>query len=187
MERVSTVSAALLQLESRAGQMHVGFLARVDAGPGGASLDVEVLRQRIARRLERTPRLRQVVAPIGERDGRLVWRQQRDFALARHVSVCDAPVGGEEQLRAVVDAFLARELERDRPLWHVLVVPSAGSGGAAIVAVAHRALYADAGSAAEPDLLRALIFDRAAPAGGGHAGGAGGGARAGAAGAGGAF
>lgn len=31
MEQVSPASAALLQLESQAAQMHVGWLARVDA------------------------------------------------------------------------------------------------------------------------------------------------------------
>jgi len=166
MERLSPVSAALLQLESRAGQMHVGFLARVDAGAGGAPLDVGALRARVAERLERAPRLRQVVAPAGERDGRLVWREQERFELDRHVAVREAPVGGEEELRAVVDRFLARELERDRPLWRVLVVPRTRAGGAAIVAAAHRALCAD------DDLLHELLFDGEADAPARGAGGA---------------
>lgn len=171
MERVSPISAALLQLESRAGQMHVGFLARVDAGAGGASLDVGALRERVAQRIERMPRLRHVVTPAGERDGRLVWREQEGFELARHLAVCDAPVGGEEELRTVVDAFLARELERSQPLWRVLIVPSTRAGGAAIVAAAHRALCADAGAcSADEDLLRELVFDRAPPRRGGVGG-----------------
>jgi WS/DGAT/MGAT family acyltransferase len=176
MEPVSPISAALLQLESQTARMHVGWLARVDAGAGGAPLDVEALRERVAGRLERAPRFRRVVAPAGERSGELVWREDPAFAVDRHVAVCDAPVAGEEELRAVVDRFLAEPLGREQPLWRVLVVPrtrggggggvgaSAGAAGATIVGKAHRALL-DGG---DPAQLRDLVFDRG-PAGAGGA------------------
>ena len=170
MEPVSPVSAALLQLESQAAQMQVGWLARVDAGAGGAPLDVEALRERVAGRLERAPRFRRVVTAAGGRGGELVWREDPAFAVDRHVEVCDAPVAGEEELRAVVDRFLAERLAREQPLWRVLVVPrtrgggagaAGGAAGATIVGKAHRALL-DGG---DPALLRELVFDRAAAGG----------------------
>jgi diacylglycerol O-acyltransferase / wax synthase len=172
MEPISPVSAALLQLESAAAQMHVGWLARVDAGAGGAPLDVEALRARIALRLDAAPRLRRVVAPARGGGGELVWREDPGFAVARHVTVCDAPVGGEEELRAVVDRFLSQPLAREQPLWRVLVVPRArtrtgGAAGVAIVGTAHRALL----DGADPALLRDVVFDRGPAAGGAGAGG----------------
>lgn len=178
MEPVSPISAALLRLESRAAQMHVGWLARVDAGAGGRPLDVVALRERVAQRLERAPRFRRVVAAAGEGGGELVWREDPDFAVDRHVAVCDAPVGGEEELRAVVDRFLAAPLEREQPLWRVLVVPrtrmrDGGAAGSAIVATAHRALL----DGADPALLRDLVLDRGpVGSGAGAAAGAGRGA-----------
>lgn len=160
MERVSSTSAALLQLESQAAQMHVGWLARVDAGAGGAALDVDALRERVERRLAAAPRFRRVVAAVEARGaaggGELAWRDDPSFALARHVVVSDAPVAGEEELRRAIDGFLAQRLPRERPLWRVLVVPRAG-GGAAIVAKAHRALL----GAEETTTLRDLVLDGA--------------------------
>ncbi|ADB51714.1 wax ester/triacylglycerol synthase domain-containing protein [Conexibacter woesei] len=156
MEQVSPASAALLQLESQAAQMHVGWLARVDAGAGGAAVDVEALRERVERRLVGAPRFRRVVAraDAGE-GGALVWRDDPSFAVARHVAVSDAAVTGEDELRGVIDRFLSERLARDRPLWRVLVVPRP-RGGAAIVGTAHRALLA----AHETTTLRELVFDR---------------------------
>ncbi|MDW5597800.1 wax ester/triacylglycerol synthase domain-containing protein, partial [Conexibacter stalactiti] len=164
MERVSSISAALLQLESQAGQMHVGWVARVDAGAGGAPLDVGALRERVAQRLEQAPRFRHVVAPVDEHSGQLVWRDDPSFAVERHVEVCDEAVGGEDELRALVDGFLSQRFARERPLWRVLVVPRTRAGGAAIVGAAHRALCAGESTST----LRDLVFDRAGAGAGGR-------------------
>lgn len=166
MEPISSASAALLALESQAAQTHVGWLARVDGGAGGSALDVGALRERIAERLERAPRFRAVAAGAAPGGEPLVWREDRAFAVERHVAVRAEPATSEEELREEIDRFLTEPLARERPLWQVLVVPRTRGGGAAILSRAHRALL----DAHEPGALRDLVFD---PAGGGTCGGAG--------------
>jgi len=161
MERVTATAAALLALESPTAPLNVGWVARLDGGARRDPLDVAALLDRIAGRLPRAPRLRQIAvrAPAGDRE--LVWREDPHFELARHVVVCDSPSPGEEDVRRVLDAFLAQPLARERPLWRLLVVPATRSGGAAIAGMVHRALT-DGDDAMR---LRELVFDAPAASG----------------------
>jgi WS/DGAT/MGAT family acyltransferase len=155
MERVTATAAALLRLESPTAPLNVGWVARLDGHARRDPLDVPALIDRIAGRLPRAPRLRQVAVRVQDGDGELVWREDPHFDLARHVVVWHGPAAGEEEVRRVLDGFLAQPLARERPLWRVLVVPATRSGGAAVAGTVHRALTdgSDAGR------LRELIFD----------------------------
>lgn len=176
MEPMSPASAALLRLESDGSPMHAGWVARLDAG----AVDLAALRARVARRL-RAPaaaRFRRIAGRAGAdagghgSDGRRspapgepAWIDDRAFAVERHVAAWPAPLGDAERLSAALDRVLAEPLPRDRPLWRVVVLPPArgGRGGAAVVALAHRALV----EGLEAGALRELVFDRGpAPAAG---------------------
>ncbi len=157
MESISSASAAMLRLETATAHMHVGWLARLDADATGP-LDVPALRERIAARLAGGPRFRQVVGPGSGRPGKLVWRDDPEFSLDRHVLVWNGATTGEEELRVVTDRFLSEQLPRDRPLWSVLVLPHARGTGAAIVGKVHRALV----DGQEAGMLERLVFDATA-------------------------
>ena len=161
MERVSATAAALLRLESPTAPLNVGWVARLDGRAQRDPLDVAALLDRIAGRLRRAPRLRQVASRTTEGEGELVWREDPQFELARHVVVWQGRAVGKEEVRRVLDGFLAEPLARDRPLWRVLVVPATRGGGAAIAGMVHRAL-ADGNDAAR---LRELVFDATPVAG----------------------
>jgi diacylglycerol O-acyltransferase / wax synthase len=153
MEPVSPTSASLLRLESPAAQLHAGWLARLEAH-GPRELDVAGLQARIEKRLLAVPRLRAALAPGDAAGGELVWREDPDFAIDRHVVAWDREAG-EEEVRVIVERFLDEPLARERPLWRVLAIPRTRAGGPLVAAKLHRAL-ADGQDA---DLLRGLVFD----------------------------
>jgi diacylglycerol O-acyltransferase / wax synthase len=153
MEPVSPTSASLLRLESPGGQLHVGWLARLEPH-GPRELDVAALRARIETRLERAPRLRAVLERRGDGGGELVWREDPSFDVERHVAAWPHEAG-EEEVRVLVDRFHAEPLSHERPLWRALVMPRTRAGGAVVAAKLHRAL-ADGHDAG---LLRELVFD----------------------------
>jgi WS/DGAT/MGAT family acyltransferase len=159
VERVSPTAAALLRLESGSGRMHVGWLARLDGGDG--RLDVASLLERVARRVQRTPRLRQSPAATGHPLDGLMWREPADFDVARHVvAMPESDPLSEEALRTVVDDFLAAPLAHGCPLWQLLVVPRTRAGGAVIAGKLHRALVD--GDSGLP--LHDVVFDPTANA-----------------------
>jgi diacylglycerol O-acyltransferase len=136
--------------------MHVGWMAVLDLPPGARSLEAALLRERIGGRLHLTPRFRQRVVQVPMRVSEPVWQDVPDFDLDRHVST----VGDESELdraamRAVADAFFSEQLDRDRPLWHILVVPRLAGGRAAVLGKVHHAMV-DGIAAVE---LGMLMFD----------------------------
>jgi diacylglycerol O-acyltransferase / wax synthase len=154
MDRVSATAAALLRLESPTAPLHLGWFARLERR-GGETVDVAALLERIAARLARAPRLRQVAAPVADGGGGLLWREDARFDVGRHVDVWPGAAATEEELQRALEVFLAEPLERDRPLWRLLVVPATRGGGGALAGKVHRAL-ADGHDAGR---LRELVFD----------------------------
>lgn len=133
--------------------MHVGWLALLNLPEGADALNVELLRARVASRLHHTPRFRQRVqaAPLGEP----FLRDDPDFELANHVTVARRRVMSRRELRETADAFLSEQLDRERPLWEIRVVPRVGQRRAAIIGKVHHALV-DGVAAVE---LGTLLFD----------------------------
>ena len=149
--------------------MHVGWMAVLDLPRGERGLDAALLRERIGGRLHLTPRFRQRVVQVPMRVSEPVWQDVPDFDLDRHVSA----VGDESELdraamRSIADAFFSEQLDRSRPLWHILVVPRLIGGRAAVLGKVHHAMV-DGIAAVE---LGMLMFDGipepepAAPVGG---------------------
>jgi diacylglycerol O-acyltransferase len=159
MEPVSSSSAALLRLESPSAPLHVGWVARLERA-GAEGFDAVALRSRIAGRLIEAPRLRRVVARRLAPSGALVWREDPDFRIERHVAIWPGGAAGEEELRVAVERFIAEPMGHELPLWRVLVVPRTRAGGAVIAGKLHRALV----DGDDPGLLRAVVCDPAAAA-----------------------
>lgn len=110
--------ARILALESAAVTGHT--LKLVVLEPGTGQLDVDVLRARVAARLDSQPRARHRVDTTGERPR---WVECADFDIANHVRrhpVADrAP---HADLLGAVNALMAEHLDRSRPLWTLDVI-----------------------------------------------------------------
>jgi WS/DGAT/MGAT family acyltransferase len=153
MQRLSTLDSSFLRVETPTAHMHVGWLAIVNLPEGQEALNVSLLRRRVETRLHHAPRFRRRVqqAPLGEP----VLRDDPGFELSNHVTEAPRRVMQPRELRAYTDAFLSVQLDRDRPLWEIQVVPRLGQGRAAILGKVHHALV-DGVAAVE---LGTLLFD----------------------------
>ena len=152
MERLSALDASFLRIETKCAHMHVGWHADLALPPGHAPLDAVELRRRIASKLHLAPRFRQRLrdAPVGEP----FWTDDPRFRISDHVTSTAALTRADE-LRAISDEFFSRRLNRDRPLWEILVVPRAGPGHAAVLGKVHHAMV-DGIAAVQ---LGMLLFD----------------------------
>ena len=151
MSRLSTMDSSFLRVETPTAHMHVGWMSWLDLPAGQDALDVELLIERLAARLHLFPRFRQRVVRVPLGVAEPVWRDDPDFDIRRHVVVAPAGMAVEE----AVDEMLSTQLDRDRPLWQILVVPRAGEGRAAIAGKVHHAMV-DGIAAVE---LGVLLFD----------------------------
>lgn len=156
VERLSPLDSAFLRAETPGGHMHVGWVSVLGPIPSGKGLDPDLLQQRIAGRLHLAPRFRQRVvgAPLGEP----MWADDPSFRIDRHLRVASegtsTPVD-EAALRELASGFLSEPLDRERPLWEILVVPRVEAGRAALLGKVHHAMV-DGIAAVE---LGMLLFD----------------------------
>jgi diacylglycerol O-acyltransferase / wax synthase len=155
VQRLSTLDASFLRVETPSAHMHVGWLATLKLPAGVAQLDAGKLAERVAARLHLAPRFRQrvVPAPLGEP----MWVDNPSFSVGEHISVESRPARGRRELERLAGAFLSQQLDRERPLWQICVVPRTGPGRAAVFGKVHHAMV-DGVAAVE---LGTLLFDLA--------------------------
>ena len=140
---------AILALESPTIAGHTCKVARL----GGAPLDVDALRARIAERIALAPAL---TRRLGGDAAEPSWVPDADFDVARHV--VQAPVEGPVDRAALLELvarLFEQRLDRSRPLWRIDVVALVG-GGSALVWRIHHAL---ADGTASVRYARALLWD----------------------------
>jgi diacylglycerol O-acyltransferase / wax synthase len=153
MERLSTLDASFLRVESATAHMHIGWVSWLRLPAGKSRLDVELLALRIASRLHLAPRFRQrlQMMPVGEP----AWVDDAEFRLERHIGQADVGVQSLAQARSLADSFLSEPLDRSLPLWSLLVIPTVGRSRAAVIGKVHHAMV-DGIAAVE---LGTLLFD----------------------------
>src|SRR6478672_10542814 len=158
VERLSAMDSSFLRVETPAAHMHVGWLSVVDLPDGAERLTADALRERVAGRLHLAPRFRQRVVHVALGVTEPVWRDAPAFRLDDHVR--EAPDGREadgRDIQRLAEEFFSVPLERDRPLWELLVVPRMVRGRAAVLGKVHHAMV-DGVAAVE---LGVLLFDLA--------------------------
>lgn len=156
MTRLSSVDSSFLRVETPTAHMHVGWLSLVDLPAASPHLDTKLLIERIEARLHLAPRFRQRVVRVPLAVAEPVWRDCADFDIQRHVKTLhDRGKLDGDRLRAAADAFFSRPLDRERPLWEILVVPRLGHRRAALLGKVHHAMV-DGVAAVE---LGVLMFD----------------------------
>jgi len=144
IDRLSASDLTNLAVEGPDTPMHVAALALLDGrsllDPDGR-LPLASIRARIASRLARAPRLRQVVYRPGALAGRPLWVDDPAFAIDRHVNEARVPApGGEEELLRLTERIIGRPLDRSRPLWQLWFITGLATGQVAVLLKLHHAV-----------------------------------------------
>lgn len=152
---LSGLDAAFLYLEGLGTPMHVGSLMILDLPKRFHGDFRERLRDHIAGRLGRAAALRRSLtdAPLGL--GHPLWQEQSALDLDKHVLKrrLRAP-GSRAALLGLVGRLHAEPLDRDLPLWQLVVIEGLDDGRIALYSKIHHALLDGQGGVA---LARALL------------------------------
>ena len=150
--RLSALDTSFLALESATTPMHVGALIVLGGGTltdADGRVRIDAIRDEIASRLSRCPRMRQRIAPVPFGAARPVWVDDVDFDISQHVRSVDlSPPGSREQLEQLCCELQMEVLDRTRPLWEMWFVGGLADGSVGLVYKVHHAVV-DGVSAAE--------------------------------------
>ena len=148
---------AILRLESPAIAGHCCKVVTLTPGPGAGRLTLERLRDHLATRLARLPRM---TARLSDDARRPAWVPDPLFDVRNHVRrwAQARPATGAELLDAVA-ALMTTRLDRSRPLWSIHLV-DLEDGRSALVALLHHCMV-DGASAVR--VLSAVLWDPVAP------------------------
>jgi diacylglycerol O-acyltransferase len=157
-ERLSASDTVFLRIETPHEPQHVGSLS-VLAGAPLRSADGRVrfdeLRDHVARRLHRVPRMRQRVMDVPYEQGRPVWVDDEHFDLDYHVRLTALPrPGDDDQLAALMSRVQSLPLDRRRPLWEMWFVDGLEGDRIGLIIKVHHAL---GDGIANVDLALALV------------------------------
>jgi diacylglycerol O-acyltransferase / wax synthase len=140
-DRLSSVDAAFLRMESPERHMHVGGLFIFDPPADGRAWEFSAFVDLVRSRLHLVPRYRQKIVqpPLGL--GHPVWVDDPDFDLSYHVRHAALPAPGTTaQLTEYACRILSRQLDRDRPLWELYVIEGLEDGRLALLGKNHHAM-----------------------------------------------
>jgi wax ester synthase-like acyl-CoA acyltransferase family protein/uncharacterized protein DUF1298 len=130
---LSDEDRAILALESPTVAGHTCKLLVLDG-----EIDEMALRDSIADRLDRIPRLRYRLATA---DGAPAWIEDDEIDLRLHLTtVAQSDPVDAAGLRELVARLFEQRLDRSGPLWRIDVVPRLSGGGSALVWRLHHAL-----------------------------------------------
>jgi diacylglycerol O-acyltransferase len=141
-QKLSSLDASFLHLETRNTHMHIGGIAVFEASPLGSG---EVLYDGIVRaiepRLDLMPRYRQKIALVPLSLDTPVWIDDPDFDIKNHVLHAALPKpGGDKQLREFAGRVFSRPLDRRRPLWELYIIEGLRDGRWALLTKTHHAM-----------------------------------------------
>ena len=143
-DRLSSLDASFLHLESLETPMHVGAVSIFE----GASFfddtgrfQLAAARRLIASRLHLIPRFRKMLKAVPFNQGRPIWVDDPRFDIAYHVRLTALPSPGtREQLMTLTARVQSQLLDRSRPLWELWFVEGLEGGRVALIQKTHHAL-----------------------------------------------
>jgi diacylglycerol O-acyltransferase / wax synthase len=140
-DRLTSLDAAFLRMESPTRHMHVGGLFLFDPPADGREWEFGRFLELVRSRLHLVPRYRQkvVTPPFGL--GYPVWVDEPDFDPSYHVRHAALPSPGTTaQLTDYCNRILSRQLDLDRPLWELYVIEGLEEGRIALLGKNHHAM-----------------------------------------------
>ena len=139
MDRLSSLDASFLYIESSETPMNIGSVSIFTSPEGG--FDHEKLVALIKARLAFVPRYRQRVKEVPLGLFRPVWVDDTSFDVSYHVRRSALPKpGNRAQLDELVARLMSRPLDRSRPLWEMYLIEGLSEGQFAVVTKSHEAL-----------------------------------------------
>jgi diacylglycerol O-acyltransferase / wax synthase len=140
-DRLTSLDAAFLEMESPTRHMHVGGLFVFDPPEGDRQFDFSAFHQLVRSRLHLVPRYRQKVVAPPLQLARPIWVDDPYFDLSYHVRHAALPAPGTiAQLTEYSCRILSRPLDRDRPLWELYVIEGLENGRIALLGKTHHAM-----------------------------------------------
>jgi diacylglycerol O-acyltransferase len=142
-DRLTSLDAAFLDLESPSVHMHVGSVGVFDPGPLAAregGIDFNRVLEVCEAGLVRAPRFRQKLAtpPV---IGHPVWVDDEHFDIQYHVRHTALPHPGDErQLKRLAGRIMSQKLDRTKPMWELWFVEGVASGKLGVISKIHHCL-----------------------------------------------
>ncbi len=157
-ERLTAADAVFLRIESTHEPQHVGSLSVIEGAPlrdADGRIRLDHLRDHVARRTLRVPRLRQRIMEVPYGQGRPVWIDDEHFDIDYHVRLTALPrPGDDDQLATLMSRLQSLPLDRARPLWEMWFVDGLVDDHVALIIKTHHAL---GDGIANVDLALALV------------------------------
>jgi diacylglycerol O-acyltransferase / wax synthase len=140
-ERLTSTDVAFLEMESPTRYMHVGGLFVFEPPAEEPHFSFSSFLELVSSRLHFIPRYRQKILQPAFGLAGSVWVDDPDFDLSYHVRHAALPAPGTtEQLTEYATRILARQLDRDRPLWELYVIEGLEHGRVALLGKTHHAM-----------------------------------------------
>ncbi|MEN8159345.1 MAG: wax ester/triacylglycerol synthase family O-acyltransferase [Myxococcota bacterium] len=138
-DRLSSLDATFLTIESPSVHMHVGAVAVFEGGETEVP-DLEKLKELSASTLGRTPRLRQRLEPVPGLD-HWVWVDDDRFQIEYHLRHTALPQPGDtRQLKRLAGRIFSQKLDMHRPAWEMWLVEGLEDGGFALISKMHHCM-----------------------------------------------
>lgn len=166
--QLTALDATFLELEEAddSALMHIGGALVFDPLPGGGTPTIGQVRRDLERHLERLPRYRQKLDV--PRTGGLSWpswERDQHFEIEAHVRHATLPSPGDErEFLDWISDFYSHRLDRNRPLWEMVLLDGLPDGRWALGWKTHHCLVDGVGSVDVVDLLLSANPGRSAPA-----------------------
>ena len=139
-ERLTSLDASFLYLETPAVHMHVAGVSVFDPRDDGP-LTYDDVQRVVTARLHLAPRLRQRVMQVPFGLARPLWVDDDRFDLDFHLRRSAVPSpGGRFQLERAVGRVLSRPLDPAKPLWELYVFEGLAERRTAVLLKMHHAL-----------------------------------------------
>jgi diacylglycerol O-acyltransferase / wax synthase len=143
IERLTSLDRLMLAASKRWPQ-DIGALVILDGAilldPAG-ELQIDVVREAIASRLNLVPRFRQVIRVPGRGLGGPLWVDAPRFDIRDHVVVLALPPGTDETgLLAVTEELRSQRFDLSRPLWRMWFMPGLPGGRVAMFVKLHHSI-----------------------------------------------
>jgi WS/DGAT/MGAT family acyltransferase len=138
MQRLTASDATFLYMENPVVHMHVTGVLQLDPSTAPDGFSFERFRGHLISRLDRIPVFRQRVVPVPFGIDHPVWVEDPCFDIDHHLWSHTLPSPGSmEQLAAFVGSYMSRPLDRQRPLWDMVLVEGLADGTVALVSKVH--------------------------------------------------
>jgi diacylglycerol O-acyltransferase / wax synthase len=148
--RMTSLDAAFLYTEQPTAPMHIGGIDILDG-----YLPLAEFAAMLSAKMPTIPRYRQRAVPAPFNLAHPTWETVRRFDVLDHVSETKVPApGSEAQLRAMASRIFDGMLDRDKPLWKIVLVHGIEGDRTALVSLVHHCMVDGVSGV---DLLNAVL------------------------------